>query len=342
MTIPRNRAARSARRVGALCVLVAAAVLSGCIRPSANLAPTADFVATALYTYAPKEVTFDAGPSSDPDGQILSYDWSLGDGTTARGRTCSHTYTAPGDYTVTLEVTDDRGESDAASQAITASSVPEDRLLRRFEWTHGGPRHWEILLPLTLYQEYHNRPRGPFVGNYDYKDYVLEPLDDPTLEDLAADLMPTVDWNPEAYARCLLAFIQGAIAYVIDPQPFEYPLYPIETLVDGRGDCEDTVILYVSLLLAAGLDASIGFVDTDADSGPDHFVALVPVSSTFTAMLTCPAGSNAAIWWLDGERFAVGETAIDARFTGYFPLGCHPTLDDPTSLIEVWHFVASP
>ncbi|WP_283401380.1 PKD domain-containing protein [Halobellus salinus] len=56
-------------------------------------------------------VTVDASASSDAGG-IASYEWDFGDGTTATGpasTTATHTYTSPGAYTVTLQVTDKAG-----------------------------------------------------------------------------------------------------------------------------------------------------------------------------------------------------------------------------------------
>ena len=42
---------------------------------------------------------------------MASYDWSFGDGTSAQsaGATATHVYSSPGEYTVTLTVTDSAG-----------------------------------------------------------------------------------------------------------------------------------------------------------------------------------------------------------------------------------------
>ncbi|HTA34051.1 MAG TPA: PKD domain-containing protein [Solirubrobacteraceae bacterium] len=55
--------------------------------------------------------SFSASASSDPyPGAVLSYSWSWGDGTAAStGVAPAHTYSAPGEYTVTLTVTDSYG-----------------------------------------------------------------------------------------------------------------------------------------------------------------------------------------------------------------------------------------
>jgi PKD repeat protein len=58
------------------------------------------------------EMTFDGSASFDPDGTIVSWEWTFGDGATGSGSTVTHTYAAPGSYWVTLTVTDDLGGKD--------------------------------------------------------------------------------------------------------------------------------------------------------------------------------------------------------------------------------------
>ncbi len=60
-------------------------------------------------------VDFDAsGSSSD----AVSYDWDFDDGNTGSGANVQHTYTAAGQYVVTLTVTDDCGGTDVTTQTI--------------------------------------------------------------------------------------------------------------------------------------------------------------------------------------------------------------------------------
>ncbi|MGH9871912.1 MAG: PKD domain-containing protein, partial [Pyrinomonadaceae bacterium] len=47
--------------------------------------------------------------STDPDGQIVSWAWNFGDGGTSPEQHPVHTYALPGDYTVSLTVTDNSG-----------------------------------------------------------------------------------------------------------------------------------------------------------------------------------------------------------------------------------------
>ena len=67
---------------------------------------------------APFAVTLSATLSSDPDGDIETYDWDFGDGTSGSGSSVSHTYTAAGTYTITLVVTDSAGQTDRTSKTI--------------------------------------------------------------------------------------------------------------------------------------------------------------------------------------------------------------------------------
>lgn len=49
---------------------------------------------------------------------VSSYAWSFGDGQSATGQSVTHSYAAPGEYTVTLTVTDSLGNSGSASEEI--------------------------------------------------------------------------------------------------------------------------------------------------------------------------------------------------------------------------------
>jgi PKD repeat protein len=52
---------------------------------------------------------FEGRSSSDPDGEVVSYEWNFGDGNTGTGVEILHTYAEKITYTVTLTVTDNLG-----------------------------------------------------------------------------------------------------------------------------------------------------------------------------------------------------------------------------------------
>ncbi len=93
--------------------------------PGENLPPTSSFTASLPSGTTSITVGFDGSASSDPDGSIVSYQWSFGDGTTANGVRVSHVYTARGTFSAKLTVTDNAGATSSAQRTITAGSAPQ-------------------------------------------------------------------------------------------------------------------------------------------------------------------------------------------------------------------------
>ena len=56
-------------------------------------------------------IVFDASDGYDLDGMIISYHWDFGDGETGSGISPVHVYKQPGDYTVTLLITDNNNHT---------------------------------------------------------------------------------------------------------------------------------------------------------------------------------------------------------------------------------------
>ncbi len=92
-------------------------------------APVAQAKADVTSGKAPLTVSFSSAGSSDADGDALSHSWTFGDGATSTAANPSHTYTANGQYTATLKVTDTTGKSATASVQITVgNTAPTVRL----------------------------------------------------------------------------------------------------------------------------------------------------------------------------------------------------------------------
>jgi PKD repeat protein len=92
--------------------------------PAPNQLPTARFVTSVHDGTAPLTVSFDASASSDPDGTLVSYAWTFGDGSAGAGVQIVHTFTDAGFFQVSLTVRDDRGGSDSAKDSVFTSSPP--------------------------------------------------------------------------------------------------------------------------------------------------------------------------------------------------------------------------
>jgi PKD repeat protein len=89
-----------------------------------NQPPVAAFSASETGGAAPLAVTFDAGASFDPDGEIVGYEWSFGDGATATGPLVTHVYEGPGYFFPSLTVTDDRGARTTAVDSALVVTIP--------------------------------------------------------------------------------------------------------------------------------------------------------------------------------------------------------------------------
>jgi DNA/RNA endonuclease G (NUC1)/PKD repeat protein len=68
-------------------------------------------------------VTLGAAGSSDPDGDVLTYNWDFGDGGTGTGASPQHTYADNGNYVVTLTVSDPAGAEATATTSVTVFNV---------------------------------------------------------------------------------------------------------------------------------------------------------------------------------------------------------------------------
>jgi PKD repeat protein len=92
-----------------------AVIADGSIQP--NRTPSASF----KHTCSPPSCTFDATDSHDEDGDIVSYAWEFGDGSTGTGVTTPHVFPTFGTYAVTLTVVDDGGASASVTQFISVN-----------------------------------------------------------------------------------------------------------------------------------------------------------------------------------------------------------------------------
>ncbi|MCD6530068.1 PKD domain-containing protein, partial [Candidatus Bathyarchaeota archaeon] len=91
--------------------------------PPPNEKPVANFTFTPLNPTCLEPIQF-TDSSYDPDGSVASWYWNFGDGTNSTEKNPIHTYKNPGNYTVTLTVTDDEGATDETSILLVVSAPP--------------------------------------------------------------------------------------------------------------------------------------------------------------------------------------------------------------------------
>lgn len=130
--------------VGIIFILSLPLILSGCNFITNNKQPEAS-ISTAVSNLT---VEFMGSGSSDPDGEIVSYEWDFGDGETGSGESISHSYSSEGTYIVKLTVTDDGGATDQAQISIKVSSPSSNKKPSAAISTSPDPAEGEV--PFTV------------------------------------------------------------------------------------------------------------------------------------------------------------------------------------------------
>ena len=96
------------------------------VEPSVDL-PVARFTESDLTVIAGESVSFADQSSNNPTSRL----WEFGDGSTAEGANVDNTWSEPGQFTVTLTVTNEAG-SDSTAKTVTVLPIPVDPPTARF------------------------------------------------------------------------------------------------------------------------------------------------------------------------------------------------------------------
>ncbi|CAH9066226.1 hypothetical protein PSECIP111854_03845 [Pseudoalteromonas sp. CIP111854] len=92
-------------------------------QPDQNPSPSAKF------TYSCEQLAcqFDGSSSTTPNGSINQYEWQFGDSSSNDfGSNVSHSYANSGDYSVTLTITDEQGETASQTKTVSVLDVIDD------------------------------------------------------------------------------------------------------------------------------------------------------------------------------------------------------------------------
>jgi len=187
---------------------------------------------------------------------------------------------------------------DEASQDTTT-------ITHNYTWLFDGTKWiWELQLPESLYS-YFKGLRRPSTNNYSI--YVTHPMDDTYIDNLVSEIERVAQeqgFDTSKTVKFAAAFVQGLpnTSDSITTNYYNYPRYPIETLVDFGGDCEDTAILLAALLNRMGQKVVlIAF--------PDHYgVGILGGESTY-----------GTYWEHNGGRYFYLETTTGGWRIGEIP-----------------------
>jgi hypothetical protein len=132
---------------------------------------------------------------------------------------------------------------------------------RYYEWEYKGVKwKWTLSIPTSLYDSYRGVSLSERIehslAGYDF----FVTTQDVYVQEMAGALHNASSqkgYGSYDEVSFLLAFVQ-CLPYTSDSTTTgydEYPRFPIETLVDNGGDCEDTSILFATLAVILNYDA---------------------------------------------------------------------------------------
>lgn len=142
------------------------------------------------------------------------------------------------------------------AQGIWSDPAQSGTVKRTLQWKYGGYIFTnDFTFNYNSYTYYKGlskkQPNQNYATEHSSHPYLLQLAK--VLDEDAKDL----GYTGFRLAAYLIAFVQQAIPYRSDPYNggWDYPKYPIETLVERGGDCEDKAALLVALLKTFGFDA---------------------------------------------------------------------------------------
>jgi hypothetical protein len=196
---------------------------------------------------------------------------------------------------------------------LSAKDNPQSTELieREYKWDYAGSEWtWNMQIPQALYDYYKGLPRSP-TGNYSI--YVTHPLDDSIFDKLVVSIKNNAQKEGFTEFQTLsfaIAFVQN-LPYTSDLVTTgydNYPRYPIETLVDNGGDCEDTAILAASLIRSLGY-GTVLIVFPGTVESPGHCAVGVKGGE----------GLYGTYWELKGDKYYYIETTATGWKIGQIP-----------------------
>ena len=169
-----------------------------------------------------------------------------------------------------------------ASKPIEITPIPTasggKTIERQYRWIYGGHScSLTLQVPESLYGYYIRMERAPVE---DYSIYVTHPLDDNFTASIATELRRQAvgqHYDDEETVNFTASFVQN-LRYEAEVNEHEYPKYPVETLVDRGGDCEDLAVLTAALLHDMGYDAVLLKFAPPKEDDAGHMAAGVAVT----------------------------------------------------------------
>ncbi|MCL2685513.1 MAG: hypothetical protein FWE73_03855 [Candidatus Bathyarchaeota archaeon] len=195
------------------------------------------------------------------------------------------------------------------------AQTSEQSYERSFTWDYEGQHWtWNLSIPTALYESYQGVPvsvrtkNGP--AGYGYltttQDYYVK-----LLAQKLTDITTQTGYNDYDKVSFVLTFVQNLryASDIVTTGYDEYPRFPIETLVDEGGDCEDTAILFATLARIMGY--GVVYINP-----PNHYAVGILGNNLKGTHWVYPPDSNQTYYYCEttGVNFKIGQ--LPQEFNG--------------------------
>ncbi|HWQ78860.1 MAG TPA: transglutaminase-like domain-containing protein [Anaerovoracaceae bacterium] len=210
----------------------------------------------------------------------------------------------------------DQGRGTAISD--NGPEVPESRIEVNYTWNYGRD-HWtySLSIPESTYRYYRTIDRK---GIKSYSYYVTDSTDDESMSGLAEKFKEAAEkgnYSDYDMVKNIIFFVQN-LNYVDDKVGTgydEYPKFPLETLADEGGDCEDSAILLASLLRELG-----------------YSTVLIQFENHMAVGVKGGESISGSYFEVDGSRYYYVETTSPGWDIGEVP---EPMIDQPARILTL-------
>ncbi len=150
--------------------------------------------------------------------------------------------------------------------------VPTKRgrnVVKFIEWNYKTPWKWEVAIPIDVLSYYEKVKRPIWVGQYSYFSKFID-ANDIGIQKLSSGLKDAIEkqnesskpWTYYEQIMFVVKMVQN-LRYTDDKLTGfdDYAKYPMQTISDGTGDCEDLAILAAALLHKMEFDVKLVHLD---------------------------------------------------------------------------------
>jgi len=162
---------------------------------------------------------------------------------------------------------------------LSEETLPNDQYINKIYKWFFKDNHWKLTMsiPIETYDEYvkskiDRSPQDAPFPNDAMAAFVTS--NEKVIIDFSNELKTLADsksYDTITIANFILRFVQVNVQYALDNEThgcIEYWKFPVETIVEKEGDCEDSAILYASIMDALGYEVVLLFYKfEDKNSG---------------------------------------------------------------------------